>query len=82
MMVEIPTDVLEALDEWLARTAYDEMQDYVAVDDGEDNLWADHLWWYTRPVLAWRAAMLGTADSRFRRLLEEAAQMEMHAPEI
>jgi hypothetical protein len=69
--LEMPRDVLKALDKLLDYAAYDEMKHYSeCVSDGGD--YSNHLWLAIRRVLEWRVGLPGTGRVGFRALLKDA----------
>ena len=73
--VEMPRDVLRALDKLLDYAAYDEMRHYAeCVSDGGSSS-DDHVWVAIRRLLEWRAGLPGTSNYRARDFLALAATL-------
>jgi hypothetical protein len=68
IMIEMPRDVVRALDKLLEYTEHDEMKDYF----GERP--RGHIWLSIRRVLEWRTTLPGAANARA--MLAEAKEWD------
>ena len=69
-LIEMPRDVLKALDAMCEYTAYDEAKDYAG--ERPD----DHIWLSIRRVLEWRVTLPGPGVKHARALLAEAMEWD------
>jgi hypothetical protein len=73
--VEMPRDVLKALDAMCEYTAYDEAKDYAGERPG------DHIWLSIKRVLEWRVTLPGAGRNNARGMVADGMEWEQAAAE-